>query len=231
MSILYWREWKIYYNSVGWWISIHQLDWTWVTMRDKNVWASVVWNQWDTMSETNCWKFFQLGNNYWFPYTGATNTDPTTVDASAYGPSNPYSSSTFITVTPWDNSNNMNLWWGTSSLITDKQWPCPSWSHVPTYSELSKLEAAMLRYQTDAGKSAYELLHLPEAWMLKPLDGSLDSNMAFYWICDNWWEWYSNIENIFVTKHYSHLYITPGYSIRPFMDTPIVPDNSWTLIF
>ncbi len=55
---------------------------------------------------------FQRGNNYGFSGTVGTDfpASTSTADASMYGPTNPYSSNTWIKVSPWDSSNNMNLW-------------------------------------------------------------------------------------------------------------------------
>lgn len=108
-----WSAW-IFHNATDGLISISS-DWvTWYTIADKNLWATVVYNWWDAMSESNCGWFFQWGNNYMFPFTWATTVSSTLVDASAYWPWNYYSSSTFIrgiTLWEWDSPENLNLWW------------------------------------------------------------------------------------------------------------------------
>jgi hypothetical protein len=109
---------KIYHNSTLWLISIKNWN-NWITIADKNLWATTVYNSWDTLSESNCWKFYQWGNNYWFSYTWATTTSSTAVDASSYWPWNYYSSSTFITTSPRDSSNNANLRWWVSWLTKE----------------------------------------------------------------------------------------------------------------
>ena len=111
----------IFYSATLWLISISS-DWiSWITVADKNLWATVVWNSWDALTESNCWKFYQWWNNYWFPYTWATTTSSTLVDASNYWPWNYYYSSTFVTtswsVFNWDSSNNDNLWWRTTWVV------------------------------------------------------------------------------------------------------------------
>lgn len=109
--------WKVWYNSDLWLISI--LVWTnqYVTMQDKNVWATTVWNDWDTLTNDNRWKYFQRWNNYGFTWNSSGDTSTTLVDASGYWPNNPYSSSTFITQSrsPYDRSTtkNDNLRWYT----------------------------------------------------------------------------------------------------------------------
>lgn len=107
---------KIYHNSTDWLISISSDGSTWITISDKNLWATQVWNYWDTLSQNNCGNFYQRWNNYWFPFTWATSTSSTKVNAGSYWPWNYYSSSTFITYTYWDWSSvtNANLrWWET----------------------------------------------------------------------------------------------------------------------
>ena len=111
-----WDAW-IYHNPTLWLISISS-DWTnWITISDKNLWATTVYNSWDTLAESNCGKFYQRGNNYWFPFTWATSTPSAQVDASSYWPWNYYSSSNFRIASndsDWFTPVNYNLrWWVT----------------------------------------------------------------------------------------------------------------------
>lgn len=102
----------IYHNATLWLISISWDGKKWYTIQDKNLWATVVYNSWDTLSETNCGYYYQRWNNYWFAFTWTLTTSSTRVNASSYWPWNYYSSSTFITWSAsWDTSNNPNLWW------------------------------------------------------------------------------------------------------------------------
>jgi len=114
---LYWtsiESWWIFWSSSDWLISLSS-DWqTWITIQDKNLWATTVWNNWDTVSETNCGWYFQWGNNYMFPFTWSITTSSTQVDASNYWPWNYYNSNTYISKNPRDSSENVNLrWWVT----------------------------------------------------------------------------------------------------------------------
>ena len=116
---LYWmsiESWWIFWSSTDWLISLSSNWQTWVTIMDKNLWATTVWNSGDTLSEANCGKYYQRWNNYGFPRTWTVTTSSTQVDASAYWPWNYYSSSTFITRSSspyrWDTTDNANLrWW------------------------------------------------------------------------------------------------------------------------
>lgn len=108
----------VYHNSSLWLISV-SWDWTtWYTISDKNLWATTVYNSWNTLSEANCGYFYQRGNNYWFPFAWTVTNSSTKVNASNYWPWNYYSSSTFITVNTqtadWSSVQNGNLrWWVT----------------------------------------------------------------------------------------------------------------------
>ena len=124
--------------------------WKWITIHDRNLWATATW-AWVDESRKSFWYYFQWWNNYWFPTTWEiekVNTNP--VDASSYWPENPYSSDTFIVWNDdWSNVHNDNLrWWSGDSQnnngypvvnFTDRQWPCPAWYHVPSIWEWSKL--------------------------------------------------------------------------------------------
>ena len=111
---------KVKRNRTLWLISASQDGGTtWLTMTDKNLWATQAYESWDTLSADNCWYTYQRWNNYWFPRDWTLTTTSTKVDASAYGPLNPYSSSTYINgLTWWDSSNNPRLWW----------WDNPTWT-------------------------------------------------------------------------------------------------------
>ena len=117
-TTLYQWTWSagIFRNSSLWLISISS-DWTtWITIADKNLWATTVYNYWNTLSQNNCGYYYQRWNNYWFPRTWTVTTSSTQVDTTWYWPWNYYSSSTFINIgrDNWSSSNNNNLrWWET----------------------------------------------------------------------------------------------------------------------
>ena len=105
----------IYHNSSLWLISVSWDGIIWYTIQDKNLGATTVYNQWDTLTDANCWYFYQRGNNYGFAHSGTITTSSTQVDASSYWPWNYYNSSTFITwSTDRSSVQNDNLrWWVT----------------------------------------------------------------------------------------------------------------------
>jgi len=122
---LYWtsiESWWIFWSSTDWLISLSSNWTTWITIMDKNLWATTVWNSGDTLSEANCGYYYQRWNNYGFPRTWSVTTSSTQVDASTYWPWNYYSSSTFITRSSdpyrWDTTDNWNLWWWETWVVT-----------------------------------------------------------------------------------------------------------------
>lgn len=113
---LYWNnDWIawIYRDDTNWIITLSSDGETWITISDKSLWATTVYNDWDTLSEANCGYFYQWWNNYGFPWTWSVTTSSTQVDASWYGPWNYYSSNTFIIGSnDWSSVQNDNLrWW------------------------------------------------------------------------------------------------------------------------
>ena len=112
-TTLYAGTWDagIFHNSTDGIISISADGTTWMTIADKNLWATTVYNSGDTESQANCGNYYQWWNNYGFTWTWAVTTSSTQVDASSYWPSE-YSSSTFITDSPRDYPRNLDLWWG-----------------------------------------------------------------------------------------------------------------------
>ena len=113
---------KVYHNSDLWLISLSS-DWTtWITIADKNLWATTVWNNGDTLSESNCWKYYQRGNNYWFDWIWGSNptTSWTQVNVQNYWPWNYYESSTFIKWNSW-----LPYTWTYSNLRWGEDWNVP----------------------------------------------------------------------------------------------------------
>jgi len=194
--------WWIYDNEEEWIISI-SADWSkWVTMQDKNVWATEKWFIWDTMTEANCWKFFQWGNNHWFPFTWATKTSSTAVDASWYWPfSEYYDDDTFITTNPWDTSDNRNLWWWVSwpTRNCDLGW----WSLWPStvvcdFRSWASWEATpysvLVANNNFVGQRSWNnCISQWNNWTLRLTIPSTDYAAAIkLWWWEAWWNWISN---------------------------------------
>lgn len=119
----------VYYNSSLWLISVK--NWSdWITMQDKNVWATVVYNYWDTVNDNNAGYFYQYGNSYWFPHSLPTQFYTSVRDTTGYWPTNPYSDNHFVKVSTNNRfSNTNNDIWG---WVTGVQYTRPSAVYVGT---------------------------------------------------------------------------------------------------
>lgn len=121
-TVITWTIWGawIFRNQTEWIISITS-DWTtWYTIQDKNLWATTVYNDGDTLTQANMWNMYQWWNNYWFPSTWSiSKTSSTQVDASNYWPWNYYESDTFIAWwnDDWSSVRNDNLWGGVTWVV------------------------------------------------------------------------------------------------------------------
>lgn len=237
MAIYMWREPTpittagIYHNSDLWLISLSSDGTSWLTIADKNLWATTVWDYWN---------YYQWGNNYWWA-TNATTKSSNQVNAWNYWPWNYYNSSTFITWkanTWWDSSNNANLRWWTTWTVEAMQWPCPSWYHIPSYTEFSSL-STLLFTTFWLNKNWWTLntyLKLPANWYIGE-----DGNIA---AATQWQVWYyfssSNVNArnafwVYATDSSANLVTWAAKAlwqwIRPFANTPTQPDTSWTKLY
>ena len=143
-----------------------------ITLQDKNLWATEVWNGEDSTGNPNKASYgyhYQWGNNHGFApctdadgcttFPGGEWTGNTKADTSSNGPTNPYNNATWITVNPRDDPANLNLRWGsgdnssnnygydktthTATNVEARQGPCAEGYHVPSEGELRELDTLM----------------------------------------------------------------------------------------
>lgn len=156
---------KVWYNATLWLISIK--NWSeWITMQDKNVWATVVYNNGDTVSNSNAGSFFQFWNYYWFPYSGTLSTYTSLQNTTGYWWQNPYSDNHFVKI----NSNN---WF---SNTNNDIWGWVTWVIAP--SEIQEI------YEWDTKVRPYSPPYTPWANTLYYFPFSEDA-------LDKWSNWYS----------------------------------------
>lgn len=133
----------VFHNST---LSLISIVYTWwiITISDKNLWATVVYNDGDTLAQTNCWYYYQRWNDNGFDWTGTITTSSTQVDASSYWPSSHYSDSTFIYgSTDWSSVQNDNLWgWVTwinaitnTWILNDTTWTTTTVTKIRAWTE------------------------------------------------------------------------------------------------
>ena len=207
---LYWisiEDGGIFWSSTDWLISLSS-DWAdWITISDKNLWATQVRNDGDTLSEANCGKYYQWGNNYWFAWTWALTTSWTSVDASWYWPWNYYSSSTFITTSPRDSSNNTDLRWWVTWILNSKYVWWEKIAEVPivwgTWQVLTKTNAGYL--WKDENTKLFTLSSTSD----------LTNAQKIYDFALNWW--------VPVVKRWQHIY----YMNRPPFTNMKYVDFTW----
>lgn len=180
----------IYHNSDLWLISLSSNGSTWITIADKNLWATTVYNNWDTLSDSNCGNLYQRWNNYWFSRSWTITTSSTTVNASSYWPNNYYSSSTFITGSyNWDTSDNTNLWGDTTNTLVARKWPCSTWYHVPTQTDRQNVYNAWVSLWAWSSSNwtwMINNLKLP-AWWWRNRSATLSTGRWNYWTSSNAW--------------------------------------------
>ena len=230
----------IYHDEVNWLISF-STDWeNWTTIADKNLGATSS----DITSSDSYGNLYQWWNNYWFPYAWASwwtiSKSPTKVNAGSYWPWNYYSWSTFIYSWSenwdWSSSQNDNLGWNTTDTLVARRWPCDEWFHVPTNSELTWLLSSLKTItglSTITWNNLWTYILLPVFWRLSWSNWSWASNnYRFLWSSTANWTTSYYLETANTTGAYT---ASVGrawwFSVRPFKNTPVTPDESWTVIY
>ena len=228
----------IYHDTVNGLISLSSDGTNWLTIADKNLWATTVYNDGDTLSEANCGKYYQRWNNYGFPRTWSVTTSSTRVNASTYWPWNYYTWSTFIKWSAdWSSVQNDNLWWWDTGTLVAMQWPCPTGFHVPSKDENVALVASMTALWIDTSN-----LNCMKIYMKMPSAGyrifssssvTGQGEQACYWSSIAYSTNGAYLLRIASSElnpqHHSSR--SGGFSIRPFKNTPVQPDDSRTVLY
>ena len=228
----------IYHNEELGLISLSSDGSNWITIADKNLWATTVWDNWDTLSEANCGWYFQWGNNYMFPFAWTVTTSSTRVNASTYWPWNYYSSSTFITNDwAWDTTDNGNLRWGNTWTNEAMQWPCSNWYHMPLDTEWLSVYNVWtgLWWWTKDWPAFWATLKLPLAWARAYYDASLlqQDTQWYYWASTRYSTPYGYCllfwNNALNSQWWRNCAF--GFSIRPFKNKAVQPDENWSVLY
>ena len=123
--------------------------------------------------------------------------------------------------------------------ITDMQWPCPTGYHIPTKDEWQAVYDAWVSlwvWTVSDSDNMKIYLKLPYSW--RRLNASAEVNTQ--WIRWQYWSssWYSNEQSYMLSiatwenispqgKNYQSLWL----AIRPFKDTPVTPDSTWSELY
>ena len=229
----------IYWSESLWVISFQTSAWNGISIADKNLWATQVYNSWDNLSLANMGRWYQRWNNYWWDYwVDPVNVSSTQVDASTYWPWNYYSSSTFISRQPtedyWDISNNANLWWWTTNTYLARRWPCDEWWHIP-----SKVDAQTLVNAISSITWSVNVSKINQYCKLPSVLPTIARATAQWGSEPRWWIRYSDNRNIY---SWWMLYLPTSWNyivdensrksealpLRPFSNTFIQPTTNWT---
>jgi hypothetical protein len=240
MNIYIWKELPagIYWSRTDWLISVVGSN-DIITIADKNLWATQVYNSWDTFSESNCGKYYQWGNNYGFPFSWSITTSSTQVNAQNYWPWNYYSSSNFITVTSdwkWDSSWNQNLWGDTTNTLVARRWPCAEWYHIPSSTEFENIYTIWTKLEI-ATTSLYTYLKMWYSWM------RFNTTWNVVWQWTYWAYWTSTPNASYLNWAYyadnrsDRAWVENGarrwywVHIRPFKNEPVTPTSNRTVLY
>lgn len=239
-----WRQSWIY--TKNWLISISS-DWSnWITIADKNLWATQVYNYGDTLSNANCGNVYQWGNNYGFTWSGGFTTTTTKPNAGSYWPWNYYSGSSFVNTSSYDDNDwssvhNDDLWGDTTDTLVARQWPCASGYHIPTKAEFGTLMSTMtaLGISTSQGNKYSEYLKIPYGGYYRYTVEKLSSWTAGYLASSSHAISNYNIDNAYWDLEVKSSWVSnedksaraSAMSIRPFKNTQEVPDSTRTVIY
>ena len=229
----------IYWSEADWVISFQTSSWAGISIADKNLWATQVYNSWDNLSLANMGKWYQWGNNYWWDYwVNPVNTTTTQVNAGSYWPWNYYSSSSFVIayneLVSWDISNNANLWWWTTNTYEARRWPCAEWWHIPSKDDAQTLVNAIssITWSVDVSKiNQYCKLPSVTPWIWRTI--AQWTNEPWGWIRysdaysgESWWMLYLPTSWSYVVNENSRK--AEALPLRPFSNTFIQPTTSRT---
>lgn len=207
------------------------------TLWSKNLWADYDFIPWTSpLTKQYCWYLYQRWNNYWFDWFWTFNTDISQVDTTWYWPWNYYNDGTFRSWAYWDWSSpsNDNLWWSYVWTVEAMQWPCPTWYHVPSLDEFNNIQSILVQlyWYSDWMAWFYKYLRMPLAWMIYEWNAIRIWN-EWHYRCATpviWWDsayWLYIISNMNTIPWSKRKF---WYSIRPFRNVPIMPDEYWTKI-
>lgn len=223
-----WNSW-IFWNPELEVISLSFDGTSWITIADKNIWATYVYENWDTLTEWNCGWYFQRWNNYMFPFDGQLTTSSIQVDATNYGPYY-YWDKFIIWFHNWSSAANYNLWGEVTRTKKAMRWPCAEWFHVPRSNEASSF--VDLVHSLGISREWFKTyLKMPLIWFI---DGTwwYYDNMWVYWTCSHT---NNSLANALLLNYWSEWVMGSDYSkgnlIRPFKNESVVPDSTWTKLY
>lgn len=250
MAIYMWREpsyittaW-IYHNEDLWLISLSS-DWSnWITIADKNLWATTIYNYWDNRTDDNCGYFYQRWSSHAVSISWSISTYSDQLDVSNYWPWNYFNPSVFYKwYTSYMLSWNENMRWYLTWTWEAMRWPCEEWFHVPTSQEWLDLRdtwIALSAWTQRWSKTFSTIMKIPWYWSRTYNQWDVNQSWNWFYRCSDWtsvseakalyfdpryeWQSYSKIG-------VGTYYVNSWFFIRPFKNEAVQPDDSRTVLY
>ena len=215
----------IYHNASLGLISLSDANWeNRVTIADKNLWASKVYDPDDP--NPDLWYCYQWWNNC--PDYSRTWWTDALRDASSYWPNQPFYSTTWTNPNwwNWDDPVNDDLWWWETWTKEAMRWPCPPWFNIwdnsvnqwaPNGSQWTRIG---YNFNSLYANSSNYLL-ADENDNRRSATADIDTHASVVCFGANW----SLDTNVWMYKTYT------SNHIRPIKNTPVIPDSSWTPLY
>ena len=169
--------WGSYWNQSLWLISL-SVDWTeWITIQDKNVWATelapVFTNEIDIVDSNWIWSwnYFQLWNCYWFDRYWSFNKQEWQ-----------YTWNTLPMISPFYCWTLETGWCANKNIIASMQWAIDS-------SDWRFIIDTLGNFGITDHRDISRVLMLPLAWYLAALDGVWQRDRANIWWYYRCWDW------------------------------------------
>lgn len=233
-------------NPDRWIISVPVSPTQFITIADKNLWATQVWNYWDVVTTANGWWMFQRWNCYMFPFewdiTARTNTRKSVANYWPYYYWEEFILESWDYDLDWTTVVNNNLWWWEVWTVEATRWPCPEWFHIPSNTEMSNLIDEMVRlwmvndwWSQSIWTYMNEYLKMPQTWRLR-WDWYYSISDFMYYMNNAIW-WHQRWPYMLWREPGHPLWITnwqircDACAIRPFKNEPVAPDSTRTQLF
>lgn len=225
------------------------VPWFWTSTRYSSQSAA----NWDMFSNTYWWNISNRHINYWIvirPFLShiysknqilalsSIDTMASTMNEYPETYYEKYPELDWYTVSKkeldYDTTNDIWTYILSPIIHKDTQWPCPDYYHIGTKNEWQALITALTRLWAYNVSNIKTYLKIPDAYYLNRKDGTKNTS---YWTCRFWtstmtsntvaWCWWIDENNSFIFQSDKP---GNGFSIRPFKNNPVAPDNTWTLI-
>lgn len=228
-----WWCW-IYHSAEKWLITMSCGDWRWITIKDKNLWATTT----DISSTDSYWCYYQWWNNYWFPQSWFTTS--TTCANTNRCCASTYCNCTFIKTSnncDWSTKVNDNLRWDTSNTRYARRWPWPDWFHVPSFADKCRMVLTMkcILWRDLTTQDTVDYLYMPKSWYIWYNNATATCVWtSWYWRLSSYyaaWSYPNGLSyntataNCSSASNYNRR--ATWYPIRPFKDMPEIPDETW----